>query len=105
MTDGTQELHGGDCGQWVFGADAVRDARGGTAMTEAQATKPTVGFIGLGAMGSRMAGRLLAAGYPLGVYNRTPDRARPLAERGARVYDSPRDLARNADVVLSSLTD
>jgi 3-hydroxyisobutyrate dehydrogenase-like beta-hydroxyacid dehydrogenase len=52
-----------------------------------------------------MAGRLLAAGYPLGVYNRTPDRARPLAERGARVYDSPRDLAQNADVVLSSLTD
>lgn len=74
-------------------------------MNEEHATKPTVGFIGLGAMGSRMAGRLLDAGYPLGVYNRSQDKTRPLAERGARVYDSPRALAQNADVVLSSLTD
>ena len=35
-----------------------------------QGSKPRLGFIGLGAMGSRMAGRLLAAGYDLTVYNR-----------------------------------
>jgi 3-hydroxyisobutyrate dehydrogenase-like beta-hydroxyacid dehydrogenase len=70
-----------------------------------RATKPTIGFIGLGAMGSRIAGRLLAAGYPLGVYNRTQDKTRPLAERGANVYDLPRELARHSDVVLSSMAD
>jgi 3-hydroxyisobutyrate dehydrogenase-like beta-hydroxyacid dehydrogenase len=56
-------------------------------------------------MGSRMAGRLLDAGYPLGVYNRTRERREPLRARGASVYDSPRALAQHADVVLSSLTD
>jgi 3-hydroxyisobutyrate dehydrogenase-like beta-hydroxyacid dehydrogenase len=64
-----------------------------------------LGFIGLGYMGSRLATRLLEAGYPLGVYNRTPDKARALAERGARVYDSPAELARDSDVVLSMLAD
>jgi 3-hydroxyisobutyrate dehydrogenase len=56
-------------------------------------------------MGSRIARRLVDAGYPLGVYNRTPDKAVALAERGARVYDSPRQLATDADTVLSMLAD
>lgn len=65
----------------------------------------TLGFIGLGAMGSRMAMRLLNAGYQLGVYNRSPDRARALGDAGARVYASAADLAGDADVVLSMLAD
>jgi 3-hydroxyisobutyrate dehydrogenase-like beta-hydroxyacid dehydrogenase len=64
-----------------------------------------LGFIGLGAMGGRMAGRLLAAGYDLTVYNRTRDRTRPLQQSGAKVADTPRALAAEADVVLSSLAD
>ena len=64
-----------------------------------------LGFIGLGAMGSRMATRLLEARHPLGVYNRTPEKARALGERGARVYESPADLAREAEVVLTMLAD
>jgi 3-hydroxyisobutyrate dehydrogenase len=64
-----------------------------------------LGFVGLGYMGSRIARRLVDAGYPLGVYNRTPDKAVALAERGARVYDSPGQLARDADTVLSMLAD
>jgi 3-hydroxyisobutyrate dehydrogenase len=44
-----------------------------------------IGFIGLGTMGSRMAQRLLAAGYPLTVYNRTRARAEPLAAQGATI--------------------
>src|SRR5438105_11951264 len=67
--------------------------------------KPRLGFIGLGLMGGRMARRLLDAGYPLGVYNRTRERARPLAEAGARVYDTPRALAAASEIVLSSLAD
>jgi 3-hydroxyisobutyrate dehydrogenase len=74
-------------------------------MSEERATKPTLGFVGLGAMGSRMATRLLDAGYPLGVFNRTADKTRPLVERGARAFDSPRALAQHCEVVLSSLAD
>jgi 3-hydroxyisobutyrate dehydrogenase-like beta-hydroxyacid dehydrogenase len=52
-----------------------------------------------------MAARLLDAGYPLGVYDRKRETTRPLEERGSRVYDSPRALARESDVVLSSVAD
>src|ERR1700730_1613707 len=66
---------------------------------------PMLGFVGLGYMGSRIASRLIDAGYPVGVYNRTRDKTRALAERGARVYDSPRELAADADAILSMLAD
>jgi len=52
-----------------------------------------LGFIGLGAMGSRMAGRLLAAHHDVVVYNRTPERTRPLEQRGAMVAATLRELA------------
>jgi 3-hydroxyisobutyrate dehydrogenase-like beta-hydroxyacid dehydrogenase len=67
--------------------------------------KLRVGFIGLGRMGSRMARRLLDAGYPLGVFNRTPEKTRPLAQAGAHVHYAPRALAAESDVVLASLAD
>jgi 3-hydroxyisobutyrate dehydrogenase-like beta-hydroxyacid dehydrogenase len=67
--------------------------------------KPRLGFIGMGGMGSRMAARLLAAGYDVTVYNRHRERTRPLEERGAKVASEPRDLAAHADIVLSSLAD
>jgi 3-hydroxyisobutyrate dehydrogenase-like beta-hydroxyacid dehydrogenase len=70
-----------------------------------QGSKPRLGFIGLGAMGSRMAGRLLAAGSDLTVYNRNRERARSLEARGARVAATPRDLAAGADIIISSLAD
>jgi 3-hydroxyisobutyrate dehydrogenase-like beta-hydroxyacid dehydrogenase len=50
-------------------------------------------FIGLGGMGSRMAGRLLDAGHQLTVWNRTPAKAQPLVERGAVLAKSPADAA------------
>jgi 3-hydroxyisobutyrate dehydrogenase-like beta-hydroxyacid dehydrogenase len=62
-----------------------------------------VGFIGLGAMGSRMAGRLLAAHHDVVVYNRTPERTQALAERGATVAATPRQLAAAVDIVVSSV--
>jgi 3-hydroxyisobutyrate dehydrogenase-like beta-hydroxyacid dehydrogenase len=66
---------------------------------------PRLGFIGLGAMGSRMAGRLLAAGYELTVFNRSPERIRPLEQRGARSAHTPAEVARNAEIVLVSVAD
>jgi len=51
------------------------------------------------------AERLLDAGYPLVVSNRTPDKAAALAARGAIVASSPGELAQEADVILTSLSD
>jgi 2-hydroxy-3-oxopropionate reductase len=64
-----------------------------------------VGFIGLGNMGGPMAANLLRGGVGLSVYNRTRSRAETLAEYGAHICDSPAEVARRADVVLSALAD
>jgi 3-hydroxyisobutyrate dehydrogenase len=66
---------------------------------------PRLGFIGLGAMGGRMAQRLLAAGYDLTVHDRNPARAHPLEQAGAKFAPTPKQVAAVVDVVLSSLTD
>jgi 3-hydroxyisobutyrate dehydrogenase-like beta-hydroxyacid dehydrogenase len=62
-----------------------------------------VGLIGLGSMGTAMAERLLDAGYELLVYNRTPEKAGALAERGAAVAKTAAELVEQVDVVLTSL--
>jgi 3-hydroxyisobutyrate dehydrogenase-like beta-hydroxyacid dehydrogenase len=64
-----------------------------------------VAFVGLGNMGAPMAANLLRAGHELVVYNRTPDRARPLAAQGARVARSPREAAAGAEVLVTMLAD
>lgn len=63
-----------------------------------------VGFIGLGHMGAGMAANLLRAGHHVTVYNRTPDRARPLVERGAQAAARLRDACRG-DAVITMLAD
>ena len=67
--------------------------------------KQRVGFAGLGAMGSRMAERLRAAGYPLTVWNRSPKATEPFRAKGVAVASSPRELAGRSDVVISMLFD
>jgi len=59
-----------------------------------------VGWIGTGRMGYALASRLLDAGTDLWVYNRTRSKAEPLAEKGAKVVDSPADLAER-DIVFT----
>lgn len=66
---------------------------------------PKIGFVGLGAMGAPMATRLLGAGFPLVVWNRTPERGAPLAAAGAGLAASPAEAAKGADVVISALFD
>jgi 3-hydroxyisobutyrate dehydrogenase-like beta-hydroxyacid dehydrogenase len=56
-------------------------------------------------MGSGMATRLVNAGFPLTVWNRTALKAEPLAARGARVAGTPREVAAASEVVLTSLAD
>lgn len=56
-------------------------------------------------MGSRMAARLLGAGHELTVWNRSAERAKALADRGAKVCNTPRSAANGAEVVFSMLRD
>ena len=65
----------------------------------------TIAFLGLGAMGSRMATRLLEAGFPVTVYSRTESRTTPLVERGASSAKTPRGAASGAGAVISMVTD
>lgn len=65
----------------------------------------SVALIGLGTMGSGMAGQLLKAGFPLAVYNRHSERAAALVKAGARLASSPRQAAEHADVILSMVAD
>jgi 3-hydroxyisobutyrate dehydrogenase-like beta-hydroxyacid dehydrogenase len=64
-----------------------------------------VGFIGLGAMGSGMARRLLDAGHELVVWNRTMEKAKPLVELGAVAAETPADAAGKAEVVITMVAD
>src|SRR3954468_596650 len=63
-----------------------------------------LGFAGLGAMGAGVAGRLLAAGHDLAVWNRSQEKAGPLVAAGASWAVSPRELAERSDVVFTMLT-
>ena len=63
-----------------------------------------IGFIGLGIMGMPMARNLVKAGFPLTVWNRTRAKADALAKDGARVAATPRELARDVDVLVVMVT-
>jgi len=63
----------------------------------------TIGFIGLGIMGRRMAANLLRDGIDLVVWNRTPSKARSLVEQGATLADAPADVGRRVDVAFTML--
>jgi 3-hydroxyisobutyrate dehydrogenase-like beta-hydroxyacid dehydrogenase len=65
----------------------------------------TVAVVGLGTMGSRIARRLLDAGYDLVVWNRSPEKAAPLADLGASVAQTPAEATRRADVVITMVSD
>lgn len=66
---------------------------------------PKIAFVGLGAMGSAMVQRLLAAGHPVTGYNRTRAKAEALAPKGLIVADSARAAVEGADAVLSMVAD
>ncbi|MDD1138671.1 NAD(P)-dependent oxidoreductase [Pseudomonas sp. TNT2022 ID233] len=68
-------------------------------------TRPSLGFAGIGLMGLPMCRRLLAAGYPLTVWNRNPAKCAPLVEAGARQVATPAELCAQAEVVMLCLAD
>ena len=67
--------------------------------------KPPIGFVGLGIMGLPMAGHILDAGYPLTVYNRTRSKAEELGARGAKIADSPAEVAGASTVIITIVSD
>jgi len=64
-----------------------------------------IGVAGLGKMGAAMAKRLKDVGHDVFVWNRSADKAKPLAEAGAVVTKTPSELASKSDIVISMLTD
>ena len=67
--------------------------------------KPRVAILGLGIMGSGMAGRVLSSGFPLTVYNRSREKAIPFGNKGAVVAASPREAATGAEIIISMVAD
>ncbi|SNS13863.1 NAD(P)-dependent oxidoreductase [Pseudomonas segetis] len=64
---------------------------------------PALAFAGIGLMGLPMTRRLLAAGYPLAVWNRSPEKCQPLIEQGAASVDQPAQLCAKADIIMLCL--
>ena len=64
-----------------------------------------IAVIGLGAMGSRIAMRLLDAGHRLVVWNRSPDKLAPLVDRGASAASTPREAAARSRILITMLAD
>lgn len=73
-------------------------------ITTGGATKPRLAFLGLGYMGSRMAKRLLDAGYALTVYNRDQSKTESLATAGATVASTAAEAVADVDIILSCLS-
>ncbi len=67
--------------------------------------KPALGFIGLGLMGTPMVSRLLAAGFVVRVWNRSPQKLAPVVERGALAASSIAELVQASEVVMTCVTD
>jgi len=64
-----------------------------------------IGFVGTGNMGIGMALNLLKVGHNLRIFNRTTSKAIPLIEKGAIVVNTPKEVAKDADVIISMVGD
>jgi 3-hydroxyisobutyrate dehydrogenase len=64
-----------------------------------------IAFLGAGTMGLPMASNLLRAGFTVHAWNRTPDRARPLADDGVELFDDPRAAADGCPLMITMLSD
>lgn len=65
----------------------------------------TLGFIGIGLMGEPMTLRLLAAGYVVNVWNRSPKKLQAVTEAGATAYSHISELVQSSDIILLCLAD
>jgi 2-hydroxy-3-oxopropionate reductase len=84
---------------------STRDITSISMVRKPPGSRPVVGVIGLGIMGAPMARNLLRAGFPLVVWNRTAGRADALVEAGAERAACPRDVAKQATITITMLSD
>lgn len=70
-------------------------------MTQIEPGKTRIGWIGTGVMGRSMCGHLIDAGYQATLFNRSPEKAQVLVDKGAKLADSPQKVAENSDVVFT----
>ena len=91
----------------LLGASSLRRWRTkiGCSAMKSSTEHSKIAFIGLGKMGAAMAANIRRAGHPMVVWNRSPDKAAPLLELGARLAETPAAAAAEADIVISSLAD
>jgi len=66
---------------------------------------PKIGFLGTGLMGGPMVARLLEAGYPVTVWNRTRDKLAQFVDKGAVAANTPLELANSSDLIMMCLMD
>jgi glyoxylate/succinic semialdehyde reductase len=71
----------------------------------ADATKPKLGFVGMGIMGVPMTKRLLAAGYEVVVWNRTSSKCEPAVAAGAKAASTAKEVAESSDITFAMLAD
>ncbi len=64
-----------------------------------------IAYLGMGTMGRGMAANLVKAGYPVTVWNRTPERCAPLVALGAKQATTPAEAAAGADLIMYCLSD
>lgn len=64
-----------------------------------------IAFLGTGIMGAPMAVHLLRAGHTVSCFNRTRSKTQPVVDAGGMAFDSPREAARDADVIITMVTD
>jgi 3-hydroxyisobutyrate dehydrogenase len=64
-----------------------------------------IGIAGVGKMGAAIAARLMEVGNQMTVWNRSPEKTKPLADAGAKIAATPADLAKAVDAVITILTD
>jgi 3-hydroxyisobutyrate dehydrogenase len=64
-----------------------------------------IGIAGLGRMGAAVAARLMDVGHTVTVWNRSPEKAKPLTDAGAKVVATPEDLAQHPEVLITMRTD
>ncbi|QDV68450.1 2-hydroxy-3-oxopropionate reductase [Rosistilla carotiformis] len=70
-------------------------------MLTIEANKTRIGWIGTGVMGRSMCGHLIDAGFSMTVYNRSPEKASDLVAKGARLVDSPKEVAQQSDLIFT----
>jgi len=70
-------------------------------LSEISTDKTRIGWIGTGVMGKSMCGHIINGGYKVSIYNRTPDKAKELLDKGAVWAENPREVAADSDIVFT----